>query len=213
MPAPEIKICGINTPEALEAAITARADYIGLNFFPPSPRCVTPACAAALTAQAAGRIASVGVFVDPDDAQLAAVLTAVPLDAVQLHGAEAPERVAQVRARFGKPVWKAVAIAAPSDIDKAADHVGAADFLLFDAKTPKGMLPGGMGLTFDWSLLAAWKNRAPWGLAGGLDAGNVAHAAAITGAPLVDVSSGVESAPGVKDLARIAAFCAAARGA
>lgn len=212
MTSPIIKICGISTPDALDAAIAARAEYWGLNFYPPSPRYVAPDAAAALCARAAGRIASVGLFVDPDDAMLAQTLAAAPLDAIQLHGEEPPERVAQVKARFGKPVWKAVPIAAPGDVDKAAAYIGAADFLLFDAKTPKGMLPGGMGLTFDWSLLSAWKDRAPWGLAGGLDAGNVAHAAAITGAPLVDVSSGVESAPGVKDLARIAAFCAAARG-
>lgn len=213
MSAPKIKICGVNTPAALDATIAARADFVGLNLFPPSPRHVAPATAAALAARAGGRIASVGLFVDPDDAQLAEVVAAVPLDAVQLHGEETPERVAQIRARFGRPVWKAVSIAAQGDVESAAAYVGAADFVLFDARTPKGMLPGGMGLTFDWSLLTAWQDRAPWGLAGGLDAGNVAHAVSITGARMVDVSSGVESAPGVKDLARIAAFCKAARGA
>lgn len=165
-----------------------------------------------LVARAAGRIVSVGVFVDPDDAMLAEALAAVPLDALQLHGAECPERVAQVRARFGRPVWKAVAIAAPGDVEKAAAYAEAADFLLFDARTPRGMLPGGMGLTFDWSLLAAWKDRTPWGLAGGLDPNNVAEAIAVTGTRMVDVSSGVERAPGVKDTGKIAAFCAAARG-
>lgn len=212
MTSPIIKICGISTPDALDAAIAARADYWGLNFYPPSPRYVALAEAAALCTRAAGRMASVGLFVDPDDTVLAQTLAAAPLDAIQLHGDEPPARVAELRARFGKPVWKAVPIAAPGDVDKAAAYIGAADFLLFDARTPKGMLPGGMGLTFDWSLLSAWKGRAPWGLAGGLDPRNVAEALAITGTRMVDVSSGVESAPGIKDPARIAAFCSAARG-
>lgn len=207
----EIKICGISTAETLDAVIAARADFCGFVFYPPSPRNVDLAQAAALGARAAGRIAAVGLFVDADDATIGAAVAAGGLAAIQLHGGETPERAAQVKNRFGLPVWKAIAVAAPGDVERAAAYHGAADLILFDAKTPKGTLPGGMGLTFDWNLLAAWKDRAPWGLAGGLNPENVTEAIRRTGAPLVDTSSGVESAPGVKDAARIAAFCAAAR--
>ncbi|MBA3054603.1 MAG: phosphoribosylanthranilate isomerase [Sphingomonadales bacterium] len=212
MPAPAIKICGISTPVALDAVIRARADYVGFVFYPPSPRHLAPRDAALLAERAAGRIARVGLFVDADDALIGEAVSAGQLDAVQLHGTESAERAAQVQARFGLPVWKAIAVAGAADVERAADYVGAVDLVLFDAKTPLGALPGGMGLAFDWSLLAGWKNRAPWGLAGGLNPGNVAEAVRLTGAPLVDTSSGVESAPGVKDLEKIAAFCAAARG-
>ena len=213
MTSPQIKICGINEERALDAAIAARADYAGFVFFPPSPRHISLAQAALLTARAETRIVRVGLFVDADDSTLAEALGAARLDVLQLHGKESPERASQVRARFGLPVWKAVAIAAPGDVAKAETYAEAADLVLFDAKTPKGGLPGGMGLRFDWSLLSAWKDRAPWGLAGGLRPENVAEAASLTGAPLVDTSSGVESAPGIKDTSLIAAFCAAARGA
>jgi len=212
LPTPLIKICGITTPEALAAAITARASHIGLVFFAPSPRHVPPGQAAMLSARAAGRIARVGLFVDADDATIAATLAAVPLDALQLHGAESPERVGGLRARLGLPVWKAVAVAGPEDVARARAYAGIADRLLFDAKTPKGTLPGGMGLSFDWNLLAGWQSGA-WGLAGGLTPGNVAQALRQTGAPLVDTSSGVESAPGVKDVDKIAAFAYAAHHA
>jgi phosphoribosylanthranilate isomerase len=212
MPAPAIKICGISTPEAIDAAVAARADWIGLNFYPSSPRHVSAARAAELAAHCAGRARMAGVFVDPDDHLLGeAIAAAARLDAIQLHGSESPARVAEVRARFGVPVWKVVAVASAEDVRRAAAYAEAADLVLFDAKTPKGALPGGMGLSFDWSLLSAWKDRAPWGLAGGLSPANVAEAARLTGAPLVDAASGVESAPGVKDPALIAAFCAAAR--
>lgn len=213
MAVPKIKICGINSPEALDATIAARADFCGFNFYPPSPRFVSAAAVAQLAERAGGRIPCVGVFVDADDATLAEMLAAGGLAAIQLHGSESPERVAQVKARFGRPVWKVISVSAPADIERAASYVGAADFILFDAKTPKGTLPGGMGLAFDWSLLASWKDRTPWGLAGGLNPANVAEAVRLTGAPLVDAASGIESAPGVKDPALIAAFCAAARGA
>ncbi|MES2492802.1 MAG: phosphoribosylanthranilate isomerase [Pseudomonadota bacterium] len=209
MPVPYIKICGVSTPAALDAAANAHADHVGFVFFPPSPRNLTPRDAGALAARAAGRIGKVGLFVDADDALIAESVIAGQLDAVQLHGAETPDRAAQIRAQFGLPVWKAIAVAARSDIIRAEAYMGAADLILFDAKTPKGTLPGGMGLTFDWSLLAGWNNRAPWGLAGGLDPGNVAEAARLTGAQLVDTSSGVECAPGVKDPSRITAFCRA----
>ena len=210
---PAIKICGIASPAALDAVIAARADHAGLVFFPPSPRNVTLADAAALGARAAGRIGRVGLFVDADDALLGEAVAAASLDAIQLHGKEPPERAAELRARFGIPVWKALSIASADDVAKAAAYVGAVDLVLFDAKTPKGTLPGGMGLSFDWSLLSAWKAPCAWGLAGGLSADNVAEAVRRTGTPLVDASSGVESAPGVKDADKIAAFCAAARSA
>lgn len=205
-----IKICGIDRAEALEAAIAAGASHVGLVFFPPSPRFLKPAPAAALASQAKGRTIRVGLFVDPDDATLAEGVGS-GLDAIQLHGEESPARVAEVKGRFGLPVWKVLPIATSGDVVRADAYHGAADFLLFDAKTPKGALPGGMGLRFDWSLLAAYRGPTPWGLAGGLNPGNVADAVSRTGAPLVDVSSGVERAPGVKDVARIAAFCAAVR--
>lgn len=213
MPAPEIKICGVSTPDALEAVIRARAAHVGFVFFPPSPRNVNTREVAALAERAAGRIGRVGLFVDAGDALIGEAVVAGQLTALQLHGTESPERAAQVRAQFGLPVWKAVAVAGPGDVERAASYIGAADLVLFDAKTPKGTLPGGMGLSFDWSLLADWRNRAPWGLAGGLTPDNVGDAVRLTGASLVDTSSGVESAPGVKDLGRIAAFCAAVRSA
>lgn len=207
-----IKICGIDRAEALEAAIAARASHVGLVFYPPSPRFLKNADAAALAAQAKGRITRVGLFVDPDDATLTEGV-ATGLDAIQLHGEEGPARVAEVKARFGIDVWKVLPVASESDVARAGAYHGAADFILFDAKTPKGALPGGMGLRFDWSLLAGYRGTTPWGLAGGLNAGNVAEAIARTGAPLVDASSGIESSPGVKDVAKITAFCAAARAA
>ena len=211
MPAPAIKICGVSTPNALDATIGARADYVGFVFFPPSPRNVAPRDAAVLAARAAGRIARVGLFVDAPDALIAEAVSAGQLDALQLHGSEPVERAAELKKLFGLPVWKAISVASTSDIERAAAYVGAADLILFDAKTPKGTLPGGMGVVFDWSLLSGWRNRAPWGLAGGLNPDNIAEAARLTGAPLVDTSSGVESAPGVKDVERIVAFCRAAR--
>lgn len=212
MPAPAIKICGITDAAALDAAISARADHVGLNFFPPSPRFLTPPAARALADRATGRIGKVGLFVDPDEAALAENVAAGSLDAIQLHGEETPERAAQVRVRYGLPVWKVLPVARAEDVARAADYNGAADFILFDAKTPKGGLPGGIGLKFDWSLLAAYRGPLPWGLAGGLTPDNVAEAVRLTGAPLVDTASGVESAPGVKDPEKIAAFCRAARG-
>lgn len=208
-----IKICGLTTAETLEAAILARADHIGFNFFPPSPRYLPLAEAPALAARAEGRIGRVGLFVDAPDETIAETVAAARLDALQLHGSETPERAAQLKARFGLPVWKALPIATEADVSRAKAYAGAADLVLFDAKTPKGTLPGGMGLAFDWSLVANWKGPVAWGLAGGLTAENVAEAIRQTGAPLVDTSSGVESAPGAKDCGKIAAFCAAVRSA
>ena len=210
MSGPAIKICGISTPETLAAVIAARADYVGFNFHAPSPRHVTLAQAQALGAQAQGQVRRVGLFVDAPDQALGDAIATGALDALQLHGEESPGRVAELRG-FGLPVWKVISVAARGDLDRAAGYLGAADFLLLDARTPAGSLPGGMGLKFDWSLLSGWKAPLPWGLAGGLGPDNVAEAIVRTGAPLVDTASGVESAPGVKDPALIAAFCAAVR--
>lgn len=211
MPAPAIKICGLTDASALDATIRARADFAGFVFFPRSPRHLTLPQAAELSAHAARRIKLVGLFVDADDRTIGEAIAAAKLDVLQLHGRETPERAAQLQGQFGLPVWKALAVASRSDVDRANRYTGAADLILFDAKTPKGALPGGMGLSFDWSLIAGRKGPLPWGLAGGLSPDNVAKAVRLTGAPLVDTSSGVESAPGVKDTGKIAAFCAAAR--
>ncbi|KTR84907.1 N-(5'-phosphoribosyl)anthranilate isomerase [Novosphingobium barchaimii] len=213
MSSPAIKICGINTPASLDAAIKARADHVGFVFFPKSPRHVALADAVALGARADGRIGKVGLFVDADDAVLGEAVSAAKLTALQLHGAETPERAAQLRARFGLPVWKAISVTGPPDVARALTYTGAADLILFDAKTPAGTLPGGMGLSFDWSLIAHWKGPLAWGLAGGLTPGNVAEAIRLTGTPLVDTSSGVESSPGVKDEGLIASFCNTVRAA
>lgn len=213
MVTPRIKICGISRPEALEAAIGANADFAGFVFFAPSPRNLTPSEAAELAARAEGRIARIGLFVDADDLAIHEAIKAGRLDGLQFHGSETPDRVAQAKARFGLPVWKVLSVAAAHDVQRAAAYIDVADLILFDAKTPQGTLPGGMGLAFDWSLLAHYRGRHEWGLAGGLTPGNVAEAVSVTGAPLVDTSSGVESAPGVKDVDKIAAFCKAARQA
>jgi phosphoribosylanthranilate isomerase len=199
-----VKICGINSPDAYEAA--ASADWVGFVFFPPSPRFVTPARAAALAA--APGPARVGLFVEPTDDAIAEALAAVELNALQIYAA--PERAAAIRVRFGRPVWLAVGIVGPDDLPAEAPGV---DALLLDAKAPPdATLPGGNAQRFDWSMLRGWSAPAPWVLAGGLTPGNVADAIAATGAPAVDVSSGVESARGVKDPALIHAFLKAARG-
>ncbi len=211
MPAPRIKICGITTAATLDAAIAARADYVGLTFVPPSPRYLKPSAAAELAARTGGQIGKVGLFVDASDAAIAEAVAAAGLDALQLHGSETPQRAAELRSRYAVPVWKVISVASAADIARADAYAGVADLILFDAKTPKGALPGGMGLVFDWALLNAYRGALPWGLAGGLTAENVAGAVRVTGAPLVDTSSGVESAPGVKDVDKIAAFCKAAR--
>ena len=207
-----IKLCGLSRPAEVDAALAARADHVGFVFFPPSPRNIDVGMAAALTARTGGGVGRVGVFVDPDDALLGEAVAAGRLTAIQLHGQESPARTAELRARFALPVWKAVAVAGRSDLAAGAAYVGAADLLLLDARPPKGAaLPGGMGLRFDWGLLDGWRAPMMWGLSGGLDPANVADAIRTTGAPLVDVSSGIESAPGVKDVDSMAAFCKAAR--
>ena len=211
---PATKICGISTVEALDAAIEAGANYVGFVFFPPSPRHTDGHAASALAMRGGERIGRVGLFVNADDGLIAESVKAGRLNALQLHGKESPERVAEVRARFGLPVWKAISVASARDVEQAGAYRDLADMLLFDAKTPDdAALPGGMGLRFDWSLLVGWKGRPGWGLAGGLTPQTVAYAIEHSKPPLVDTSSGVESAPGVKDTNLIHAFCEAARNA
>lgn len=204
----QVKICGINDPEAMNAAVAGGARYIGLVFYDRSPRYVPPETAAQLSRLAPTGVRVVGLFVEPDDLFLERVVTAVPLDMIQLHGEEEPGRVAEIRAAYGIEVMKAVKVAEAADLDRAAAYVPVADRLLFDAKPPRGVasLPGGNGLSFDWTLLhgRAWDR--PWMLSGGLSAGNLAEAVRQTGATAVDVSSGVEDRPGHKDPAKIAAF-------
>lgn len=207
-----IKICGISTEDTLEAALDAGADVVGFVSFPKSPRHVEPDRLAALAARVVGRARIALLTVDADDALLAALVAVSAPDIIQLHGVEAPERVAAHKARFGREVWKAVAILERSDLARAEAYSGAADRVLFDAKPPKGSaLPGGNGVAFDWSLLAGLDPGRPFVLSGGLTPGNVAEALRVTRAPVLDVSSGVESAPGVKDPERIAAFVQAVR--
>lgn len=200
------KICGLSTPETLDAAIGGGASHVGLMFFPPSPRHVSHDRAAALAVRVPARVGIVGVFVDPDDDAVDAAIAAGALTVLQLHRT-APERVAALRRRTGLETWAVVAVKLRADLERARDFAGAADRILYDAKTPDGAaLPGGMGLRFDWTLLDGFRHPLPWALSGGLDAGNVATAISRTGASLVDASSGVESAPGVKDVDKIVAF-------
>ncbi|WP_304615329.1 phosphoribosylanthranilate isomerase [Paracoccus sp. (in: a-proteobacteria)] len=209
----DVKICGLSQPAHVTAAVQAGARYLGLVFFSRSPRAVTPAEAAALTADVPVGVARVGLFVDPDDALITATLAEVPLDIVQLHGHETPERVAALRTLTGLPVMKAVGIASVEDLPQLTDYGLVADMLLVDAKpAPDAALPGGNGLSFDWRLLQGRRWPRPWMLAGGLTPANVAEAVRLTRAPVVDVSSGVETAPGVKDAALIRDFVAAAAG-
>lgn len=205
-----IKVCGLTRPDDMGLLAEAGVAYAGLNFFPPSPRFLTPARARQVALAAPPGMARVGLFVDPGDDLLAATLAEVPLDMIQLHGHEPPARVAQVRARFGLPVIKAVGVADAGDLPALDSHARVADLLLVDAKPPRGAaLPGGNGLPFDWRLIARRRWPVPWLLAGGLNPGNVAEAVRLTGARQVDVASGVESAPGVKDAGKVAAFAAA----
>ncbi len=200
------KICGLSTATTLDAAVAGGASHVGLVFFPPSPRHVTFDQATALAARVPAQVGKVGVFVDPPDALIDQAIRAARLDAIQLHRTT-PERAAAIGARTRLPVWAAVAVKTRTDLDAANAFRGAVQRLLYDAKVPEeAKLPGGMGLRFDWTLLQGFIHPLPWALSGGLDPENVAEAVGITGARLVDVSSGVESAPGVKDEAKIAAF-------
>jgi phosphoribosylanthranilate isomerase len=208
-----VKICGLRTAADVAAVAAAGAAYAGFVFFAKSPRNLTIAAARGLALSAPEGLCKVALTVDADDAALDAILAEVPLDMLQLHGHETPERVAQVRARYGLPVMKAIGVAGEADLAGLIEMSLVADQLLIDAKPAAGAdLPGGNGLAFDWRLLVGRKWLKPWMLAGGLTPANVAEAVRLTGARQVDVSSGVESAPGVKDPARIAAFVEAAQG-
>ena len=209
-----VKICGLSTPETVDAALAAGADMIGLVFFPPSPRFVATDAAAPLAAQARGRAEVAVLTVDMDDDGIAAIVDTVRPDWLQLHGHEPPEQVAALKRRFGLPAMKAIGVREPADLAAVAPYRGVADRILLDAKPPKGATrPGGNAVAFDWAILDGFDPGLPWMLSGGLDPSNVGAAIARTGAPGIDVSSGVETAPGRKDAGLIAAFVAAARGA
>jgi phosphoribosylanthranilate isomerase len=209
-----VKICGIRTAEALGAALQARADLIGLVFFPPSPRNLSIEEAEPLAEYARGFAAVVALVVDADDALLERIMAAVHPDMLQLHGSETPARVAEIRERFGKPVMKAIKVATAEDAEAALAYQEIADLILFDARPPKGAdRPGGHGAAFDWSVLAGVRDKVPFMLSGGLTPENVGDAIRATGATAVDVSSGVETAPGIKNPGLIRAFIRAATSA
>ena len=210
-----VKICGLSTPETLEAALDAGADLVGFVRFPKSPRHVSLDLGRDLSRQARGRALRVVLLVDADDAAIADAVEALDPDLLQLHGRESPERAAAIRSRFGRPVLKAIGIADASDLAALGPYAGGVDHLLLDAKPPRtsGALPGGNGLSFDWRLLNGLDPGLSFMLSGGLNPGNVAEAVRLTGSRAVDVSSGVESEPGVKDPGKIEAFVKAARAA
>jgi phosphoribosylanthranilate isomerase len=207
------KICGLSTDTAVAAAVDGGASFLGFVFYPASPRAVTAGEAARLCTGVSRELARVGLFVDADDDLINGVLAVAPIDFLQFHGTESAARIAEAKARFGRPVIKAVPIAAPEDVEASARFEDIADMLLFDAKPPRraNALPGGNGLAFDWELIAGRSWRCPWMLSGGLTAELLAQAVRVSGATIVDVSSGVESRPGVKDPGKIRAFLAAAR--
>ena len=214
MPDIPVKICGLTHSDDLAAAVEAGARYIGFNFFPKSPRYVSPEQAAKLSEEVPMGVAKVALVVDPTNDTLDAIIATAPIDMIQLHGSEPPERVTEVKARYGLPVIKAIGITGPEDVAKIDIYARVADQLLIDAKAPKNAdLPGGNGVTFDWRLLADKKYwTVPWMLAGGLTVDNVADAIRLTGAKQVDLASAVESSPGRKDPAKMRAFIAAAQG-
>jgi phosphoribosylanthranilate isomerase len=210
----DIKICGLKTPRALDAALAGGASHVGFIFFAKSPRNIEPAAAGALRGAAKGRALAVAVTVDADDAFLDEIVAAMAPDMLQLHGKETPARVAEVKARYGLPVMRALSVSEADDLEKARAYAGVADRLLFDAKPPKGSeLPGGNGVSFDWALLKALPAGTDYLLSGGLNAGNVAEALRLANPPGLDVSSGVESAPGVKDVDLIRGFFDAVKAA
>ncbi len=208
------KICGLSTPEGVQAALDGGAAYLGFVFFSKSPRSVEPELAQRLAAPVRGRAQIVAVTVEPDDALLDRLMASLRPDVIQLHGKESPARVAQIKARTGALAVKAIPVATASDLDAARHYEGVADQLMFDAKAPPGApLPGGNGEGFDWTLVRGRRFDRPWFLAGGLDPWNIGAAITASGAPLVDVSSGVERGPGYKDPALISAFLEAVRRA
>lgn len=204
-----VKICGLSTPDTLAAAVAAGASHVGFVHFAKSPRHLALADAAMLRRQVPAHVKAVLLLVNPDAALLAEAVRTVAPDVVQFHGNETPAALARFRAETGIAAWRAMAVRDADSLAKVAAFRGAADRVLLDA--PASALPGGNGTAFDWSLLAGWQAPLPWGLAGGLTPGNVADAVRLTGAPLVDTSSGVERGPGIKDVDKIAAFCKAAR--
>lgn len=212
----QVKICGLKTREAMAAALDGSADYVGLVFYPPSPRSLLPADARALADQARGRARIVALVVDADDALLDDIAQQAKPDLFQLHGAETIARATAIRDRLGTPVMKAIKVETATDASEALAWRGTSERILFDAKAPKGLvgaLPGGNGLSFDWHVLDDVRGKVDFMLSGGLTPDNVAAAIRLTGAPAVDVSSGVEARPGVKDVTLIARFLAAARAA
>ncbi len=211
-----VKTCGLSTEKTVSTAIEAGARYVGFVFYPPSPRNISLEQAGMLAQNVGDEALKVGVFVNPDDNLLTEVLLNVNLDILQLHGKESPERVKDIRAKFLKPIMKAVPVSSKEDIVLARKYEKIVDMLLFDAKAPNDMknaLPGGNGLAFDWKLIAEEKWNVPWMLSGGLDATNVEEAIKISGAEIVDVSSGLEKSPGKKDINKIKNFINAVRGA
>ncbi len=208
------KICGLSTPEAVTAALEGKASHLGFMFFARSPRNIEPEAAARLAAPVRGRAQIVAVVVDPDDGELDRIVSLLRPDLIQLHGRETPARAAAIAQRTGAGVIKVLHVAEASDLDAAAAYDGAVDHLMFETKPPKDSdRPGGLGASFDWSLMAGRRYQRPWFLAGGLDPWNAADAIAQSGAPMLDVSSGVERGPGVKDPALISAFLEAVRRA
>lgn len=206
------KICGISTPETLDAALRHHASHIGFMLFPPSPRYVPFDRLRGLASRVPTHVKRVGVFVDPDEELVETAVATGELDVIQLHNISA-ERVAAFRARTERESWAVVAVKTRADLADTSGFAQAADRILYDAKTPDGALPGGMGVRFDWGLLDGHRHPLPWALSGGLDAGNVGEAIRRTGADIVDVSSGVETTPGVKDVGKIAAFLKAVAAA
>ena len=204
----QVKVCGMKDPVRVQQAVSLGADFVGLVFFPPSPRSLDPARARDLAALVEPPARSVGLFVDASDREIEAVLRYVPLDMIQLHGDETPERVREVALLSGLLVMKAIRVEEPADLAALDEHADAADLILFDAKPPRrpDALPGGNGLSFDWRLLEGVRLTKPWALAGGLGPDNLAAAVECLHPPIVDVSSGIESRPGVKDPARLEAF-------
>ncbi|MBL3701305.1 phosphoribosylanthranilate isomerase [Sulfitobacter sp. BDSS02] len=209
-----MKFCGLRTPADVSAAVEAGAAYVGFVFFPPSPRYLTPEDAAPIAAQVPEGIAKVALVVNADDDLLDQITETVPIDILQLHGKETPKRLAEIKQRYGLPVMKAVGVASPEDLETLDTYLRVADQVLVDAKPPKdATLPGGNGLAFDWRLIAGRRWPVPWMLAGGLTDANVAEAMRLTGARQVDVSSGIETAPGIKDSALMQSFAEAVRTA
>ncbi len=208
------KICGLRTPETVAAAVAGGASLVGFNFYARSPRSIDPATVTRLAADVPTTVRKVGLLVDDSDARIAEILSNCDLDLLQLHGHETPERVAEIRGRFGKAVIKVIPVSEAADLDRAAAYEDVADYLMFDAKPPKSManaLPGGNALSFDWTLLSGRRFQRPWLLAGGLTPDNLVEAVRISGAPMVDVSSGVEDRPGEKNVSKIKAFLDASK--